>query len=60
MCTIVYINVLMWISSVLDIPWSIYQTFILEESHGFNKQKGGGFVSDVLTTVDTRFIRLVT
>ena len=55
-CTVVYIGVLLWISSVLDIPWSIYRTFVLEESHGFNKQTGEGFVSDILTTVDARSV----
>lgn len=26
------------VNSVLDLPWSLYGTFVIEERHGFNKQ----------------------
>ena len=25
-------------SSLIDLPWGIYMTFVLEDRHGFNKQ----------------------
>jgi Zn-dependent protease with chaperone function len=31
---------------VIDIPWSVYTTFVLEESFGFNKTTIGTFVKD--------------
>uniref|UniRef100_T1JP94 CAAX prenyl protease n=1 Tax=Strigamia maritima TaxID=126957 RepID=T1JP94_STRMM len=34
------------ISTVLDIPWSVYNTFVIEQRHGFNKQTPGFFVLD--------------
>ncbi|KAL1435898.1 hypothetical protein MTO96_010668 [Rhipicephalus appendiculatus] len=34
------------LSTLLDLPWSIYYTFVLEERHGFNKQTPGFFAKD--------------
>ncbi|CAH3186717.1 unnamed protein product [Porites evermanni] len=28
----------MLFSTITDLPWSIYSTFVIEEKHGFNKQ----------------------
>ena len=36
------------ISSVLDIPSSLYRTFVLEEKFGFNKSTIGTFMGDML------------
>ncbi|TKR62331.1 hypothetical protein L596_026312 [Steinernema carpocapsae] len=33
-------------SSVLDTPWDLYDTFVIEERHGFNKQTVGFFFTD--------------
>lgn len=33
-------------STVIDLPFSLYYTFILEEKHGFNKQTIGFFIKD--------------
>lgn len=30
--------VLTLFNKVVDLPWSVYGTFFLEEKHGFNKQ----------------------
>ncbi|KAG1683887.1 CAAX prenyl protease 1 [Nymphon striatum] len=35
------------VSTILDLPWSIYSTFVIEERHGFNKQlRRVGFTSN--------------
>lgn len=34
------------ISTVVDLPWSIYFTFVIEQKHGFNKQTAGFFAKD--------------
>ena len=28
----------MLFSTITDLPWSLYSTFVIEEKHGFNKQ----------------------
>lgn len=38
--TLVFIFVGSLISTVLDLPWSIYMNFWIEEKHGFNKYTG--------------------
>ncbi|XP_048469036.1 CAAX prenyl protease 1 homolog isoform X1 [Rhincodon typus] len=35
-------------SAVTGLPWSIYNTFIIEEKHGFNQQTLGFFFKDAL------------
>lgn len=34
------------LSTLLDLPWTIYYTFVLEERHGFNKQTPAFFAKD--------------
>ena len=34
------------ISTIIDLPWSLYSTFVLEEKHGFNKQTLGFYAKD--------------
>ncbi|XP_054718196.1 CAAX prenyl protease 1 homolog [Uloborus diversus] len=34
------------INIILEIPWSLYLTFVIEERHGFNKQTVGFFFKD--------------
>lgn len=36
------------ISTLLDLPWTIYNTFVIEQRHGFNKQTAGFFAKDRL------------
>ncbi|EDO31610.1 predicted protein [Nematostella vectensis] len=33
-------------STITDLPWSLYSTFVIEERHGFNKQTLGFFIKD--------------
>jgi CAAX prenyl protease N-terminal, five membrane helices len=40
--------ILFFVSSIPTLPFSIYQTFVLEEKHGFNKTTPGLFVADLL------------
>ena len=45
--TVVFLLLVLTYSTIVDIPWSVYSTFVLEEKHGFNKQvpiclMGGG------------------
>ncbi|MBF0440787.1 MAG: M48 family metallopeptidase [Oligoflexales bacterium] len=35
-------------SSIIDLPFDIYYTFVLEQKHGFNKQTVKGFVTDMV------------
>lgn len=39
---------LVLLSSIPTLPFSIYQTFVLEEKHGFNKTTPKTFVLDIL------------
>lgn len=34
------------VSTIADLPFSIYGTFVLEEKHGFNKQTAGFYIKD--------------
>jgi STE24 endopeptidase len=35
-------------SMVLELPWGVYTTFVLEARHGFNKTTAATFVADLL------------
>jgi hypothetical protein len=35
----------MVLETVIGLPWEMYDTFIIEELHGFNKQVAFAFVS---------------
>ena len=39
---------LVLLSSIPTLPFSVYQTFVLEEKHGFNKTTPKLFVTDLL------------
>ena len=32
--------------TIMDMPWDLYSTFVLEEKHGFNKQTLGFYFKD--------------
>lgn len=36
------------ISTVVNLPFSIYSTFVIEQKHGFNKQTAGFYIKDKL------------
>ncbi|EPQ53086.1 hypothetical protein GLOTRDRAFT_140021 [Gloeophyllum trabeum ATCC 11539] len=46
--SILFSAVLFFISSLPSLPLSVYQTFVLEEKHGFNKTTPSLFVTDML------------
>jgi STE24 endopeptidase len=43
-----FIMSLMLLSTLIDLPFSLYRTFILEEKFGFNKTTIGTLISDIL------------
>ena len=46
--SIAYVVVLVFFSTIPSLPLSVYQTFVLEERHGFNKTTPSLFVTDLL------------
>ena len=48
---VLYIGTLLLFSSFLDLPFSIYRTFVIEEDFGFNKMTHSVFASDILKTL---------
>ncbi len=46
--TIFYIGVLSFVSTVLNLPFSIYDTFVIEEKFGFNKTSVKTFILDLI------------
>ena len=36
--SLVFMLLAMLFSTITDLPWSLYSTFVIEEKHGFNKQ----------------------
>lgn len=46
--SIAFVCVVFFVSSIPSIPFSIYQTFFLEEKHGFNKTTPELFFADLL------------
>jgi len=48
---VLYIGALLLIQSLIDLPFSIYKTFVIEEKFGFNKTTPGVFAVDILKTL---------
>jgi STE24 endopeptidase len=46
--SLVYLNFTSLIETVMELPWSVYHTFVIEETHGFNKQTVVFFIKDQL------------
>lgn len=46
--TLMFVLVGSVISTIIDLPWSLYSTFVVEETHGFNKQTIGFYAKDKL------------
>lgn len=51
LCGLFFFAILALLSTLLAIPGSYYQTFHIEERHGFNRQTRRGFVTDLLKGV---------
>ncbi len=45
---IIYIFILILLSQIIEIPFSIYNTFVIEEKYGFNKTTVKTFISDII------------
>ncbi|MCB2189815.1 MAG: M48 family metallopeptidase [Deltaproteobacteria bacterium] len=45
---LIFAGILLFASQILDLPFSIYKTFVLEEKYGFNKTTPKTFVLDIL------------
>lgn len=50
-CGVLYIGVLLLLQSLLDLPFSLYKTFVIEEKFGFNKTTPVLFVADLFKTL---------
>jgi STE24 endopeptidase len=50
-CGVLYIGALLLLQSVIDLPFSIYKTFVIEEQFGFNKTTPAVFVTDFIKTI---------
>lgn len=48
---VLYIGFLLLLQSLIDLPFSIYKTFVIEEKFGFNKTTPTVFVADLLKTL---------
>ncbi|KAL1930672.1 hypothetical protein VTP01DRAFT_10834 [Rhizomucor pusillus] len=46
--SIVFICIYSFMSTIVNIPFSLYSTFVVEQRHGFNKQTIGLFFTDML------------
>ncbi|VDM97919.1 unnamed protein product [Thelazia callipaeda] len=44
--SITFISLVSVIESIASLPWQLYDTFVIEEKHGFNKQTLGFFLKD--------------
>lgn len=48
MRSLALITILTLSTAIPGLPWSYYQTFVLEETHGFNKSTRALWVTDTL------------
>lgn len=46
--SLIFFGIIMWASDLLGIPFSVYDTFRIEEKYGFNKTTPGIFVLDTI------------
>lgn len=44
--SVVFVFLMNVFNTIVNLPFSIYYTFVLEERHGFNKQTAGFFIKD--------------
>jgi len=45
---LIFAGIIMLASEIIDIPFSIYQTFVIEEKYGFNKTTAKTFIMDLI------------
>ncbi len=50
-CGVLYIGVLLLLQSLIDLPFSLYKTFVIEEKFGFNKTTPSVFAADLFKTL---------
>ncbi|CAE8605466.1 unnamed protein product, partial [Polarella glacialis] len=46
--TLLWFLILQWVEKPINIPFSLYSNFVIEERHGFNKMTMGLFFSDMI------------
>jgi STE24 endopeptidase len=46
-----FIGIIVFVQTVLSLPFSIYSTFVIEEKFGFNKTTPKTFISDILKSL---------
>ncbi|XP_045114217.1 CAAX prenyl protease 1 homolog [Portunus trituberculatus] len=46
--TVMFVGLRSVLSTIINLPWSVYFTFWVEQKHGFNKQTPGFFIKDNL------------
>lgn len=44
--TLLFMNIGMLISKVIELPWSIYYNFVIQERHGLNRQTASFYAKD--------------
>eukprot|EP01029_Cantina_marsupialis_P024363 TRINITY_DN624_c0_g1_i1.p1 TRINITY_DN624_c0_g1~~TRINITY_DN624_c0_g1_i1.p1 ORF type:complete len:483 (+),score=142.75 TRINITY_DN624_c0_g1_i1:161-1609(+) len=57
-CCCIFISVATFISTIVEIPFNYYSTFVIEEKHGFNKQTIGLFIKDILMMTPINLIMI--
>jgi STE24 endopeptidase len=48
---LIFFGILILLTQLLSLPFSVYGTFVLEEKHGFNKQTMKGFITDLFKSI---------
>lgn len=48
MAALLFFGIIMFISTLLQVPFSLYETFVIEEKYGFNKTTPRTFIMDQL------------
>ncbi|VDL79088.1 unnamed protein product [Nippostrongylus brasiliensis] len=46
MPSVMFMAVTTLVDTIIDLPWDLYDTFVVEEKHGFNKQTLGFYAKD--------------
>lgn len=45
---LIFSGIIFFLSQIIEIPFSIYHTFVIENKYGFNRTKPGTFAADIL------------
>jgi len=48
---LIYMGILVFLKSIISLPFSIYSTFVIEERFGFNKTTPKTFITDMLKVI---------